>query len=53
MINLGKAKIFLKNDDWTVVTADGKPSAHYENTVLVTKEGVEILTLMDGEDIDE
>lgn len=53
MINLGKAKIFLKNDDWTIVTADGRPSAHYENTVLVTKDGVEILTLMDGEQIDE
>ena len=53
MINLGKAKIFLKNDDWTVVTADGKPSAHYENTILLTKDGVEILTLMDGEDINE
>ena len=53
MINLGKAKIFLKNDDWTVVTQDGKNSAHYENTVLLTKDGVEILTLMDGENINE
>ncbi len=53
MINMGKARIFLKNDNWTIVTADGKPSAHYENTILVTKDGVEILTLMDGEEIDD
>ncbi len=49
MINLGTSHIRLLNDGWTVVTADGKPSAHYENTILVTKDGVEILTLMKGE----
>ena len=49
MINLGTSHIKLLSDGWTVVTSDGKPSAHYENTVLVTKNGVEILTLMKGE----
>ena len=45
MINMGKKEIALLPDDWTVVTRDGKPSAHYENTVLFTTRGVEVLTL--------
>ncbi|MDD4816022.1 MAG: type I methionyl aminopeptidase [Clostridia bacterium] len=45
MINMGKRAIFLEKDGWTVRTRDGLPSAHYENTVLVTNNGVEILTL--------
>jgi len=45
MINLGKKEVLILDDGWTVVTKDKKPSAHYENTVLVTKQGVEILTL--------
>ena len=49
MINMGKAAVRLLADDWTVVTMDGRPSAHYENTVLVTNDGVEILTLMEEE----
>jgi len=36
------------NDGWTVVTADGKLSAHFEHTVLVTDSGYEVLTLSDG-----
>lgn len=44
MLNLGSKYVYLDNDDWTVKTLDGKPSAHYENTVLVTKDGYEILT---------
>ena len=44
MINMGKKNIYVKRDGWTVCTKDGLPSAHYENTVLVTKSGVEILT---------
>ena len=44
MLNLGSKHVFLEDDDWTVKTVDGKPSAHYENTVLVTKDGYEILT---------
>lgn len=46
MINMGTHKVFIDNrDGWTVVTADGKPAAHYENTVLIKEDGVEILTL--------
>ena len=44
MINLGTADVFLLDDDWTVVTADDQPSAHFEHTVLITKDGYEILT---------
>ncbi len=45
MINMGKADILQnKNDNWTVYTVDGKPSAQWENTVLVTETGYEILT---------
>ena len=46
MINMGTYKVtFDRSDGWTVRTADGYPAAHYENTVLITKDGVEILTL--------
>ena len=46
MINMGTYKVnFNREDGWTVTTADGLPAAHYENTVLVTDDGVEILTL--------
>lgn len=44
MVNLGKDNIFILDDGWTIVTADNKPSAHFEHTVLVTKEGYRILT---------
>lgn len=44
MLNLGTPKVYLLDDDWTVITADNKPSAHYEHTVLVKKDGYEILT---------
>lgn len=46
MINMGTYKVwFDKSDGWTVRTADGLPAAHYENTVLIKEDGVEILTL--------
>ena len=45
MINMGKRNIWLLEDGWGIITQDGMPSAHYENTVLITKDGVEILTL--------
>ena len=45
MIALSDWKVRLLNDGWTAVTADGKPAAHYENTVVVREDGVEILTL--------
>lgn len=44
MLNLGNKEVYLEDDDWTVKTVDGKSSAHYENTVLVTENGYEILT---------
>ena len=44
MLNLGTRKIFILEDDWTIVTRDNSPSAHFEHTVVVTKEGYEILT---------
>ena len=52
MLNLGSAKIGILDDDWTIVTYDGSPSAHYEHTVLVTDDGYEILTPRIGEDND-
>lgn len=45
MVNAGTHKVAVLDDDWTVVTYDGNLSAHYENTVLITKDGYEILTL--------
>lgn len=46
MIAMGTYKVnFNRADGWTVTTADGKPAAHYENTVLILDDGVEILTL--------
>ena len=45
MVNAGGAGIRVLGDDWTVVTADGSLSAHYENTVLITDGAPEILTM--------
>ncbi len=45
MINVGTHEVECLEDGWTIVTADGKPSAHYENTVAITPDGIEILTL--------
>jgi methionyl aminopeptidase len=44
MINMGKARVKVLEDKWTVVTADGQPSAHFEHTVLVTDGEPEVLT---------
>ena len=44
MLNYGTARVYQLDDGWTVKTDYGKPSAHYEHTVLVTKDGYEILT---------
>jgi len=46
MVNLGSHKIIMAADGWTARTADGKVSAHFEHTVLVTENGAEILTLV-------
>ncbi len=45
MVNQGGYEVWWLEDDWTVVTRDGLPSAHYENTILVTKEGPELLSI--------
>ena len=45
MVNEGTYKVFTMPDKWTLRTADGKRSAHFEHTIAVTKDGVEILTL--------
>lgn len=44
MLNLGTHKIYILDDDWTIITRDGLPSAHFEHTVVVTKDGYQILT---------
>lgn len=49
MINQGSRQIAYLDDDWTVVTKDGKLSAQWEHTILVTKSGFEILTLRSEE----
>lgn len=45
MINLGTARINQLSDGWTIVTQDGKPSAHYENTLVITDGEPRLLTL--------
>jgi methionyl aminopeptidase len=44
MVNMGVGGVKILSDNWTVVTADGKPSAHFEHSVLITKGPPEILT---------
>lgn len=44
MVNMGERNVVFLSDGWTCATRDGLPSAHYENTVLITETGVEILT---------
>lgn len=45
MINIGSYEVEILSDGWTCVTKDRKPSAHYENTVVITEDGAEILSL--------
>ena len=45
MINLGRGDVVWEEDEWTVVTDDCSPSAHYENTILITEGDPEILSL--------
>jgi len=47
MVNAGGADVRKLSDGWTVVTADGKKSAHFEHSVLVTEDGAEVLTRLD------
>ena len=48
MVNAGTHDVRILGDGWTVVTTDGKLSAHYENTVLITDGEPEILTVAEG-----
>jgi len=51
MLTSGKRFVYMEDDDWTIKTDDGSDAAHFENTVLVTKDGYEILT--EGLNFDE
>lgn len=46
MVNTGTWEVWILEDDWTVVTRDGEKSAHYENTVLITENEPELLSLV-------
>ncbi|GAA4193411.1 type I methionyl aminopeptidase [Microbispora amethystogenes] len=48
MVNLGTDRTRVLDDDWTVVTIDGRPSAHFEHSVAVTEDGPLVLTALDG-----
>jgi methionyl aminopeptidase len=48
MVNLGTDKVRVLKDEWTAVTADGRLSAHFEHTVLITGNGPEVLTRIEG-----
>jgi len=45
MVNEGTYMVFTAEDEWTVKTLDGKLSAHYENTIIITEGEPEIITL--------
>ena len=49
MVNVGSSEVYELGDGWTVKTRDGSLSAHYENTIALTSEGVIITTLIDKE----
>ncbi|WP_026508421.1 type I methionyl aminopeptidase [Butyrivibrio sp. MC2013] len=49
MITMGNRRVDWLDDGWTVVTVDGLPAAHYENTIAITDGEPEILTMLDGE----
>ena len=48
MVNIGKHNVRMLDDEWTAVTADGELSAHFEHTVLITENGPEVLTKVEG-----
>jgi len=53
MINLGKKDIFCADDEWTILTADGKPSAHFEHSICVRKDKADILSTFEQIEINE
>ena len=48
MLTLGEPDNHVLDDDWTVVTDDGRPAAHWEHTITVTEHGIWVLTAEDG-----
>jgi methionyl aminopeptidase len=48
MVNVGTEKVRMLDDEWTAVTADGELSGHFEHTVLITENGPEVLTQIEG-----
>ena len=44
MINLGKKEVYTSEDGWTILTADGKASAHFEHTIAIMEDGPRILS---------
>lgn len=50
MVNVGTYKVRTLKDGWTVVTADGKRSAHFEHTIAITPDGPKILTVLGSDD---
>jgi methionyl aminopeptidase len=48
MVNAGGSDVEILEDEWTAVTADGSPSAHFEHTILITDEGPDVLTRVPG-----
>jgi methionyl aminopeptidase len=48
MVNAGGPEVEILDDEWTAVTADGAPSAHFEHTVLITEDAPEVLTRIEG-----
>lgn len=51
MVNLGRHETKVLSDGWTVITLDGRPSAHFEHTVAITKDGPQILTELNGHNL--
>jgi len=49
MVNLGTKHVKILKDNWTTVTIDRKASAHFEHTIVITKDGYEILTKLRSE----
>jgi methionyl aminopeptidase len=48
MVNIGSPGVRMLDDEWTAVTDDGSLSAHFEHTILITEEGPEVLTRVEG-----
>ena len=46
MVHLGKADVYVVDDDWGVKTVDGSLTAHYEHTIAITEDGYQILTTL-------